>query len=78
MFFSNNEILKNLQSRFKNIDVITSPEREGDVKHTLAYINKAKELLGYEPIVHFWDGLDRTIEWYDQNWETYKDIKLSI
>ena len=38
--------------------------REGDVRDSQADIRKAKELLGYEPIVTFEDGLERTIAWY--------------
>jgi nucleoside-diphosphate-sugar epimerase len=38
--------------------------RAGDVKHSLADISRAKELLGYEPIVSFEDGLRETFAWY--------------
>jgi UDP-glucose 4-epimerase len=38
--------------------------REGDVRDSQADIRKAKEILGYEPIVAFEDGLERTIQWY--------------
>lgn len=40
------------------------PERIGDVKHSLADISKAKELLGYSPEVSIEDGLRKTFEWY--------------
>jgi nucleoside-diphosphate-sugar epimerase len=38
--------------------------RAGDVRDSQADIRKAHELLGYEPIVSFEEGLKRTIEWY--------------
>lgn len=38
-------------------------ERTGDIKHSLAGIDKAKELLGYEPTVSFEDGLQKYIDW---------------
>src|SRR3954469_18619225 len=38
--------------------------RQGDVRDSQADIRKAKELLGYEPIVSFEDGISRTIAWY--------------
>jgi len=38
--------------------------RKGDVRDSQADIRKAKELLGYEPIVSFEDGISRTIAWY--------------
>ena len=40
------------------------PERAGDVRHSLASLDRARELLGYEPAVHWKDGLGRTIDWY--------------
>jgi nucleoside-diphosphate-sugar epimerase len=38
--------------------------RAGDVKHSLADIRLAEELLGYRPLVDFREGLRRTVEWY--------------
>ncbi|MBM3333488.1 SDR family oxidoreductase [Candidatus Sumerlaeota bacterium] len=38
--------------------------RPGDVRHSLADLTKASELLGYRPIVPFAKGLELTIEWY--------------
>ena len=38
--------------------------RAGDVKHSLADITRARELLGYEPPVSFEEGLSRSIEYY--------------
>lgn len=43
------------------------PEREGDVKHSLADISKAEAGLGYKPLVDFEDGLRRTVEWYRES-----------
>ncbi|HEX3570468.1 MAG TPA: SDR family oxidoreductase [Acidobacteriaceae bacterium] len=40
------------------------PERVGDIKHSLASIERATRELGYQPKVHFHDGLKRTVEWY--------------
>jgi UDP-glucose 4-epimerase len=39
-------------------------EAAGDVKHSLADIRQAKECLGYEPLVQFREGLERTVAWY--------------
>jgi nucleoside-diphosphate-sugar epimerase len=44
--------------------VAYAPERAGDIKHSLADISLAGELLGYRPAVDFRDGLRRTVEWY--------------
>jgi UDP-N-acetylglucosamine 4-epimerase len=40
------------------------PERKGDVKHSLADISKAKELLGYHPEFDIRAGMKKTFEWY--------------
>jgi nucleoside-diphosphate-sugar epimerase len=40
------------------------PGRAGDVKHSLADISLARELVGYDPEVTFTEGLQRTIEWF--------------
>ncbi len=42
------------------------PARKGDVKHSRAAIEKARQLLGYEPIVSFSEGLARTVAWYEK------------
>ena len=38
--------------------------RPGDVRHSLADIRLAQELLGYRPAVSVTEGLRRTVEWY--------------
>jgi len=40
--------------------------RPGDVKHSLAGISKAEELLGYSAEVDFTEGLRRTVEWFQK------------
>ncbi|MBC7830331.1 MAG: SDR family oxidoreductase [Chitinophagaceae bacterium] len=39
--------------------------RAGDVKHSLASISKAKELIGYEPKVSVKEGLKISVDWYE-------------
>jgi len=51
----------------KEITITYGPERIGDVKHSLASINKAKKLLGYSPKVYFHEGLKLTLNWYQRN-----------
>jgi UDP-glucose 4-epimerase len=46
------------------VDPIYLEPRQGDVRDSQADIRKAKEILGYEPIVPFEEGLMRTLEWY--------------
>jgi UDP-glucose 4-epimerase len=40
------------------------PERQGDVKHSLADLSRAEKYLEYRPTVNFEEGLRRTLEWY--------------
>lgn len=49
------------------IKVTYGPERACDVKHSLASIEKAKDLLGYKPLVYFNDGLEKVVDWYREN-----------
>ena len=39
-------------------------ERAGDIRHSLADITRAQQLLGYSPLVDFREGLRRTVAWY--------------
>ena len=41
-----------------------APVRSGDIRDSLADIELARELLGFEPTVDFSEGLRRTVEWY--------------
>ena len=43
------------------------PEREGDIRHSLANIALAREVLGYEVIAEFRKGLEETIAWYKES-----------
>lgn len=51
----------------KDIPANYGPERAGDIKHSNASINKAKELLKYNPEYSMDRGLELTIEWYKEN-----------
>ncbi len=51
-------------------DVAYAPQRSGDVKHSLADLTQSTECLGYQPLIHFEEGLRRTIEWYRGNQRT--------
>ena len=44
--------------------------RKWDTKsRLLASIDKAKDLLGYDPLTTFEDGLEQTVQWFRENWE---------
>jgi UDP-N-acetylglucosamine/UDP-N-acetyl-alpha-D-glucosaminouronate 4-epimerase len=40
------------------------PARAGDVRDSQADITKAREVLGYEPLVSLEEGLRKTVDWY--------------
>ncbi|MBK7642407.1 MAG: SDR family oxidoreductase [Planctomycetes bacterium] len=48
------------------VEVRHRPERAGDVRDSLASVEKARALLGYEPRVSWREGLARTVAWYRQ------------
>jgi len=48
---------------FRDTPVHTAP-RPGDVRHSLADISRARQLLGYRPDVSFEVGLRRTVAWF--------------
>lgn len=45
------------------------PIRLGDVKKTHADIGKAKKLIGWEPKINFYDGLEKTVKWFKNSIE---------
>lgn len=60
-----NELFENIKATAgSDLAPIYGPERTGDVKHSLADVSKAAELLGYRPTVTVKEGLKTTFEWY--------------
>ena len=51
----------------KSIKPAYTTPRPGDVKHSLADITAAKNLIGYKPLIPFKQGLQKAIEWYRNN-----------
>ena len=49
------------------IKIEYGPNRAGDIPHSLASIEKAKTLLGYQPQYSLQDGLKEAVEWYWDN-----------
>ena len=59
--------LAEFDSGIADIQPVYGPERIGDIPHSLASIEKARELLAYEPQYSVSDGLKRAAEWYFNN-----------
>jgi len=56
-----NQIKDSLNS---SIEPIFSSHRKGDIPHSNADISLAKNILGYEPIVSFEDGIKKTVDYF--------------
>jgi len=51
----------------KNIKPLYDAPRPGDVKHSLADITLAQQIIGYKPLISFKQGLELAIDWYRDN-----------
>ncbi|MFB6454310.1 SDR family oxidoreductase [Chitinophaga sp. Hz27] len=70
--FGERTSLNQLWERISGITHISIPphyrdERAGDVRHSLANIQKANDLVGYKPEFSVHDGLKLAVEWYAAN-----------
>jgi UDP-N-acetylglucosamine 4-epimerase len=45
------------------VDAIHGPAREGDVRDSLASLDRARECLGYDVTVPLAEGLKKTVDW---------------
>lgn len=52
--------------QIQSVAIEHGPNRAGDIPHSLASIDKAKRLLGYDPQFDFESGLRETVKWF---WE---------
>jgi len=52
----------------KDVKPKYEPPRAGDVKHSLADITAARQLIDFEPVILFRPGLEKAITWYRDNW----------
>jgi nucleoside-diphosphate-sugar epimerase len=60
-----NQVLKMLEKiTGRKIQAKYDPPRTGDIRDSQADISLAQKMLGYKPLVHFEEGLQRTWQWY--------------
>lgn len=69
-----NELVLNLRTKLAKFDpeieqvkIEYGPNRVGDIPHSLASIEKAEKLLGYNPQFSIEEGLDEAVKWYWEN-----------
>ncbi|MBC5642639.1 SDR family oxidoreductase [Parabacteroides sp. BX2] len=61
------ECLSKYDSEIAKVEIFHGPNRLGDIPHSLACIDKAKTLLGYNPKFSMRDGLKEAVKWYWEN-----------
>jgi len=64
------EFLGEFDSKIKDVEIIHGPNRQGDIPHSLASIEKAKQMLGYSPKFNIKEGLKEAVNWY---WDNLKN-----
>jgi UDP-N-acetylglucosamine 4-epimerase len=61
------EILSEYDPHIADIEILHGNNRTGDIPHSLASIDKAKKLLGYDPQFNIRTGLKEAMKWYWDN-----------
>ncbi len=61
------EFLSEYDSAIAQLEPTHGPNRAGDIPHSLASIDKARNLLGYDPQYSLRDGLKEAVKWYREN-----------
>ena len=61
------EYLSDYNPDISTINIEYGPNRAGDIPHSLASIDKAKQLLGYNPKFSMQEGLKEAVGWYWDN-----------
>jgi UDP-N-acetylglucosamine 4-epimerase len=61
------EYLSEFDTKISTVEVIHGPNRIGDIPHSHASVEKAKELLSYNPQFNLQKGLKEAVKWYWKN-----------
>ena len=61
------EYLSEFDSKISTAEVIYGPNRVGDIPHSHASVDKAKEKLNYNPQFTLQQGLKEAVKWYWEN-----------
>jgi UDP-N-acetylglucosamine 4-epimerase len=61
------EYLSEFDAKISNVEVVYGPNRAGDIPHSHASVDKAKELLNYNPQFTLQKGLKEAVKWYWKN-----------
>lgn len=61
------DYLSAFDSAITHVEIIHGPNRMGDIPHSLACVDKAKQLLSYDPPYSMKQGLKEAVKWYWNN-----------
>jgi UDP-N-acetylglucosamine 4-epimerase len=59
--------LAEFDSKIADVEIVYGANRVGDIPHSLASIEKAKSILGYNPKYSLQEGLKEAVSWYWNN-----------
>ncbi|MDA9339405.1 SDR family oxidoreductase [Polaribacter sp.] len=61
------EFLSEFNPKIKGVEIMYGPNRQGDIPHSHANVDKAKKLLNYNPQFSLQKGLKEAVSWYWKN-----------
>ena len=61
------EYLSEFDPKIADVEILHGPNRQGDIPHSLACIDKGRKILGFIPEYSMRDGRKETVQWYWHN-----------
>lgn len=61
------EFLSEFNPKIKEVQIVYGPNRQGDIPHSHASVEKAKKLINYNPQFSLQKGLKEAVSWYWKN-----------
>jgi nucleoside-diphosphate-sugar epimerase len=64
-----NEIYRQIAILLKKEEIKPQylPERKGEIKDSFADISLSKKIIGYQPLVDIYSGLEKAVNWYEKH-----------
>jgi UDP-glucose 4-epimerase len=60
-----------------DVEIEYAPRHGADAEHTHGAVDKARRLLGYDPVCSIPEGIQSFINWYQHNRDWYETLVLS-
>jgi UDP-N-acetylglucosamine 4-epimerase len=67
LLFFLKKYLSEKDPKISQVEAVYGGLRKGDIPHSLASIEKGKDLLGFKPSHYFEEGLKEAVDWYWEN-----------